>query len=111
MADGASSPASRLALVQGNPRLHYDFEANAAPSTDVQGALTGEIAPLFAGLVPGFVGLYQVNVQVPAVPLGTLPCVVAGSTNMTGISSNLALTLHGSASYDGIGICVAANAN
>jgi len=33
----------------------------------VEGRVGGQVAPvLFAGLVPGFVGLYQVNVQIPS---------------------------------------------
>ncbi len=37
-----------------------------------------EVAPSFAGLAPGFAGLYQVNIQIPAgITPGTLPIKVA----------------------------------
>ncbi len=46
------------------------------------------VATLYAGLGPGFVGLYQVNVAVPAglTPGSTVPVVL----NQNGISSNIA---------------------
>ena len=39
------------------------------------------VPPAFAGLAPSFVGLYQVDVQIPAgLPSGTLPLVIASGT-------------------------------
>jgi uncharacterized protein (TIGR03437 family) len=40
------------------------------------------VSAAFSGLAPGFVGLYQVDVQIPAgLPLGTLPlAITSGST-------------------------------
>ena len=36
------------------------------------------VTPSYSGLAPGFVGLYQVNVQIPAgLPSGTLPLVIS----------------------------------
>jgi uncharacterized protein (TIGR03437 family) len=99
---GAPSPASPLATAQEQLRLHYDFQANAAPSPSVQGPSTGDTTTLFVGLAPKFVGLYQVNFLVPIPPSDAIPC---GGT----VASNLTVTLVGYASYDGAGICVEAN--
>jgi uncharacterized protein (TIGR03437 family) len=40
------------------------------------------VTPSYSGLAPGFVGLYQVDVQIPAgLPSGTLPLVItSGNT-------------------------------
>ena len=58
--------------------------------------------PLYAGLVAGFAGLYQINFQLPdAKP----PITCAPSA---GISSNLTVTVSSPWSFDGVGICLAA---
>jgi len=51
VASGTSSPSSTLAKVTDTPTVTVD-------------ALPASVA--FAGLTPGFVGLYQINFQVPA---------------------------------------------
>jgi uncharacterized protein (TIGR03437 family) len=56
--------------------------------------------PVYAGLTPGYVGLYQINFVVPAPPVGVQPC---SST----VYSNLTVSVGGFASFDGAGICVA----
>jgi hypothetical protein len=72
----------------------FDFRPNAAPSRYFP-------QPVFAQayLTPGFVGLYQVNVQLPA----AVPAVPACSP---GIQSNLTINLGGMFSFDGAAICV-----
>jgi uncharacterized protein (TIGR03437 family) len=73
VADGAAAPLSPLARVKNAPTV----------------TIGGVSAPVyFAGLAPGWVGLYQVNIQVPNVPYsGNLPLVVS----QNGISSNVAI--------------------
>lgn len=56
--------------------------------------------PLYSGLTPGFVGLYQINFVVPPPPQGTQAC---GDT----VQSNLTVSVGGQSSFDGAGICVA----
>jgi hypothetical protein len=102
-ASGAPSPASPLAKTQQQFGLNYDFEANVSPSPGVQGnSAVGSVptpGPVFVGLTPGLVGLYQINFYVSSPPAGTLSC---GGP----VASNLTVTLVGAASFDGAGICV-----
>lgn len=51
---GEPAPSSPLAHVVGNPVVSFGF-----------GFLTPQRTPLFVGLAPGFVGLFQVNIVVP----------------------------------------------
>jgi uncharacterized protein (TIGR03437 family) len=49
----------------------------AFTSFPVTVTMNGVLAPVnFAGLAPGFVGLYQVNAQVPEIGPGTVEVVV-----------------------------------
>jgi uncharacterized protein (TIGR03437 family) len=56
--------------------------------------------PLYSGLVPGYVGLYQINFVAPPPPVGVQAC-----SGM--VQSNLTVSVGGQSSFDGAGICVA----
>jgi adhesin/invasin len=67
---GSAAPASPLSTV-----------------TNVTATINGVLAKVtFQGLAPGFVGLLQVNMQVPALPKGTYPVQIAAG----GVKSNSA---------------------
>ena len=115
-------PASRLG--SRTLELQYDFRPNAEPSRPFN-VLTGVIsttpptapvvllAPVFVGLTPGQVGLYQINVQLPsAFPAAVVPCptfaVCTGNVAFCPfpIQSNLTIDIGGVSSFDGAAICV-----
>jgi uncharacterized protein (TIGR03437 family) len=80
------------------PDVIFDFRANAPPSrSSTFGSNTSSVR--FAGLIPGGIGLYQLNVQLPAIPPGTPAC--GGQ-----ITSNLTVSFSEGYSFDGTGICV-----
>jgi len=91
--------------------LNFDYEINALPAQPY----TGEpdvvpIHPLFSGLAPGYVGLYQVNFMVPAgAANGIERCSLPGTVGPGGqaVQSNLTVSIGGQFSFDGAGICVA----
>ena len=104
--------------------LQYDFRPNAVPSSPFN-ILTGVIsttpptapaillAPVFVGLTPGQVGLYQINVQLPsAFPAAVLHCttlaVVTGNPAYPPafVQSNLTIDIGGVSSFDGAAICI-----
>lgn len=86
--------------------VYFQFGPNLAPvKPAVAGPVPGPstsalVAPVFAGLTPGQVGLYQISFVVPALP--------ANSTGCTGssIASNITVSIGRSRSFDGAGICV-----
>jgi uncharacterized protein (TIGR03437 family) len=68
----------------------------ASGTTAVRGNVTVQFGSTpatlqYAGMAPGFVGLYQFNVTVPAVAAGDQPLVV--SMNGTPVAQNLFLTV------------------
>jgi len=88
------SPAPRTTTTFA---INYAFSPNAAPS---RGLISpSSPTPLFVGLSPGSVGLYQINFVVPPPPSGALSC--AGNVN-----SNLTVSIVGG-TFDGAPICVA----
>lgn len=110
---GATTPAVRTgqAAATATPAsqtfsLDFNFRPNALatqpmPPMFEPGVLpTSLYTPLYSGLTPGFVGLYQVNFIVPTPPSGVEPC--SGT-----IQSNLTVSVGGQYSFDGAGICVA----
>lgn len=89
--------------------LDFNFRPNALatqpmlppyPQPAGGGATPNPTPAVFSGLVPGYVGLYQVNLVVPQPPAGLQAC----SGN---VQSNLTVSVGGLASFDGVGICVA----
>jgi uncharacterized protein (TIGR03437 family) len=64
--------------------------------------------PLFAGLAPGYPGLYLINFVVPPEPLnGTPRCAETFVPGANVPQSNLTVSIGGGFSFDGAGICVA----
>ena len=104
---GSPSPAASA----GGFVLNFDYRVNAQPSPGSALLQPAPAKPVFVGLTPGFVGLYQINFVVPPVPTG-LPACVDPRTVGPGLSafrfpfSNLTVTLVGFWTFDGVPICV-----
>jgi uncharacterized protein (TIGR03437 family) len=79
VADGVGAPASQP-LAQAAAVQVFLGPLNTA------GAVTAVITPLFAGLTPGLVGLYQINIAIPALcPVGN---AVPLTLQMGNVNSN-----------------------
>jgi uncharacterized protein (TIGR03437 family) len=86
---GATTPAVATGAVTPAPGLTGPVIANAAVTATVGGVA----APVkFAGLVAGYVGLYQVNVQIPAgVTVGSSVALVLTANGINSNSATLAI--------------------
>ncbi|MBY0502640.1 MAG: hypothetical protein K2X03_01940 [Bryobacteraceae bacterium] len=83
VASGDASPSSPLAAVQPNPVVVFGTPGPFSLRT---------AEPFFAGLVPGFMGLYQVNVVVPAgVATGDSVPISLGIESFTSNTARIAL--------------------
>jgi uncharacterized protein (TIGR03437 family) len=90
--------------------VSFDYSRNAPPVRPVRSSLPASRwfdvsfvqRPLYAGLVAGFAGLYQINFRLSdAKPSATC-------SPSAGISSNLTVTVSSPWSFDGVGICLTA---
>jgi uncharacterized protein (TIGR03437 family) len=110
---GASTGQPSVSPASNQPSLVMDFNysVNARATKPFFGRPdVVPIHPLFAGLAPGYVGLYQINFAVPPQPLNGTPLCAAPGTFAVGANvaqSNLTVSFGGGFSFDGAGICVA----
>jgi len=101
---GQAAPASASVVFE---YIGLDFSPNAGPSqlAELPGKPAG-LVPAFAGLTPGGVGLYQVNVTLPA----TFPAVPSCGSSVSPfypVSSNLTINIGSDyGTFDGAPICV-----
>ena len=107
---GQVSPVVQPGALSPNPPatvltpiyLQFDYRPNASPSMPIfNSPLTITAQPLFAGLTPGQVGLYQINFVVPKPASITANCGAPVESNLT-ISVGSANGL----SFSGASICV-----
>jgi uncharacterized protein (TIGR03437 family) len=104
VATGAANPNPPL-TTQVN--VDFDFRPNAGPGMPWSGAAgPGDshvpAISVPAYFAPGYVGLYQINITIPAAPVALQPCGGVYQSNVT-------VNIGGQASFDGAGICVARN--
>jgi uncharacterized protein (TIGR03437 family) len=107
---GEASPTPAPVVSNGpNFKVQFDFRPNARAS--IPYLAQGQIpTPAFVGLTPGQVGLYQINVKIPA----TVPAIPSCSVyfdclnSLIGclIQSNTTINIAGVSSFDGAAICV-----
>lgn len=100
----ATGTANSTPIAVNSPIVSFDFHVNAGPSMPTGSSLHAD----YAGFVAGFVGLYQVNLTIPAVPQDIALCTTDGQLagDTSAVYSNLTIDLRGAASFDGAGICV-----
>jgi uncharacterized protein (TIGR03437 family) len=84
VASGTASPTSPLAKVPGTAQVCFGVETPFSPAPCA--------TPLFTGLSPGFVGLYQVDVTIPAgIPSGSAPMTLLLVDNVESTPVQLAV--------------------
>ena len=111
---GDATPTPAPVLLNGHTvTVQFDFRPNAGPAFPyINPLIMAPFIPgaIFAGLTPGQVGLYQINVRipdtVPSVPACTQSFSCLGSWLQCVIQSNLTIDIGGVSSFDGAAICV-----
>jgi hypothetical protein len=108
---GQASPTP-AATLSSPLYLRFDFTSNAVPSPPFinRASAIPPPTPIFAGLTPEQVGLYQINVTIPS----TIPavdrcgstCSHVACTMYNTITSNLTIDIGANLSWDGAAICV-----
>lgn len=98
--EGMPSPAPPAA-VNAPVYLQFDYRPNASPSMPTLSSSATLVAqPTFAGLTSSEVGLYQINLTIPAPPSGTPTCGAPVQSNLT-----ISVVASGQ-SFSGAAICV-----
>ncbi len=102
------APPTPYSLGEGAVQVTFTPEITGyAPQPDGPVlTLAMPVKPDFAGLIPGAVGIYQINVKVPTDLVITGKCYSAPGS---AIVSNVRVKVTGSSSLDEVGICAVAN--
>jgi len=111
---GQTNPPSvtgKLVTTSVPTQTIFSLDFNYRPNALATKPLPNAPQPIFAGLTPGYVGLYQINFVVPPVPSGTPACVETSALmpapGQNFVQSNLTVSVGGLLSFDGARICVA----
>ena len=111
---GATNPSVSAGAIPAGPAptvaaygLDFEFQPNRLGHLPPypSGQRSGYLQPAYAGLAPGYPGLYQINITLPAAPAGLVPC--GGGDGGVEVFSNLTISLVGITSYDAAPICMA----
>lgn len=111
---GATDPPTATGQVPSEARtasplsLFYDFRVNAGVTRAT--TAVNAIAPVYAGLVPGYPGLYQINFPVLGPTVALTPCTPGGLGSYVApdsVQSNLTVSFGSAFSVDAAAICVA----
>lgn len=104
---GEATPSPSPQFASAIFGLHFDSSSNAPPSLPTRGNAP---RPVYTALVPGFVGLYQINFTVPPAPTEapyhSCGVSIVPIDDLLPVFSSLTVTVFGPWSFDGAGVCV-----